>query len=655
MADVGLIDQAIAHHQSGRLDQAAELYRRILADDSRHVDALHLLGVVAYQGGDDLRAVELIGRAIAINPGQSVFHNILGLVLHRLGKLDGAERSLRRAVSLDDVSAQAHHNLGAVQAEQGRFDDAIASFTRAVAIDPHYANAHCGLGDALQSVGKLNDALLSYSRTVELNEQMAQAWYGMGCAQSSLGDYAAAIESLRQAVDADNTMASARHNLGQALFKLGQVDQALEQFRQAASLADGGISLGAIATAIPGSPQADHWAIAEARRAWSDANASKVERPHSWPGAGSAANGRLRVGYISAFFGHRNWMKPVWGLINQHDCERFEVHLFSDMPKSRIEDGHRPHPQDSFYDITSLTNDAVVRLVEDCGIDILIDLNGYSCLPRLSLFAMKPAPVIVGWFNMFATTGLDCFDYLIGDDHVIRHDEEAYYTEQIVRVAGSYLTFDVTYPVPAVIEPACVRRGGFTFGCLASQYKITTEVIGAWAQILHQCPESRLIIKNITLGSQGNCRFVHGLFESFGISPDRVELEGPSEHFTFLEKYGDIDVALDTFPYNGGTTTMEALWQGVPVLTFDGDRWASRTSVSIMHNAGLGQYVARDVQGYIEKAVTMVNDAEIGSKLSELRLGMRSRLAASAVCDTRTFAREMEKAYTWMWGRRDGG
>ena len=207
----------------------------------------------------------------------------------------------------------------------------------------------------------------------------------------------------------------------------------------------------------------------------------------------------------------------------------------------------------------------------------MIDLNGYSRPSRLPLFALRPAPVQVAWFNMFATSGLECFDYLLGDQHVIPHTEEGYYTEKVVRVPGSYLTFEVTYPVPDVSPPPCLIGGNLTFGCLAPQYKITTEVVKAWSRILVASPRSRLILKNVVLGKPAARDFVRELFEGFGVPADRVDLEGPAEHFTFLERYQDIDVALDTFPYNGGTTTMEALWQGVPVLTFSGDRWAAES------------------------------------------------------------------------------
>ena len=234
------------------------------------------------------------------------------------------------------------------------------------------------------------------------------------------------------------------------------------------------------------------------------------------------------------------------------------------------------------------------------------------------------------------------YDYLIGDDSVIPPEEETFYCEKILRVPGSYLTFEVTYPVPPVADPPCLTNPAITFGCLASQYKITSEVIAAWSKVLQQVPNSTLLLKNAALGSPGVREFVHDLFELHHISPERVHLEGPSDHYEFLETYGKIDIALDTFPYNGGTTTTEAIWQGVPVVAFSGDRWVARTSASILRTAALGELVGQTLEDYVSLAVNLANSPD---RLCELRRNMRSRLRASPVCDTETFARNMECLY----------
>jgi predicted O-linked N-acetylglucosamine transferase (SPINDLY family) len=190
-----------------------------------------------------------------------------------------------------------------------------------------------------------------------------------------------------------------------------------------------------------------------------------------------------------------------------------------------------------------------------------------------------------------------------------------------------------------------------TFGCLAPQYKITTDVINAWSQILTASPTSRLVLKNKVLEKPAARAFVSAQFARFSISPDRLDLEGPAEHFTFLERYSGIDLALDTFPYNGGTTTMEALWQGVPVLCFTGDRWASRISASLVREAGLGEFVAPDLEHHIAQATDMATDPRTPGRLRELRTSMRHRLGSASVCNVSALARNIENAYRIMWKR----
>ncbi len=341
-------------------------------------------------------------------------------------------------------------------------------------------------------------------------------------------------------------------------------------------------------------------------------------------------------------------MKPVWGLVNHHDRRRFQVHLFSDAPPDSIKHGYRKHDSDNYHDISGLSNEEAARLISNSGIDLLVDLNGYSKLSRLPLIALKPAPLIVAWFNMYATSGMACYDYLVGDDEVITRDEEKFYCEKVVRVAGSYLTFEVGYPVPPVVPPPCLAKGAITFGCLAPQYKITGAAIQVWCRILSDVPGSVLLLRNTALASQGNLSFVLSLFEKYNVSPERLILRGPAPHYRFLQTYDEIDLALDTFPYNGGTTTTEAIWQGVPVVTYWGDRWVSRTSASLLRAANLDQFVGNSLEDYVWLAGRLGNASETPARLAELRCNMRSSLRDSAVCDTTAFTRNMEQLYTQM-------
>jgi predicted O-linked N-acetylglucosamine transferase (SPINDLY family) len=225
------------------------------------------------------------------------------------------------------------------------------------------------------------------------------------------------------------------------------------------------------------------------------------------------------------------------------------------------------------------------------------------------MLMQRPAATQIGWFNMFATTGMDAFDWLVGDGSVIRAEEEAFYSERIFRVPGSYLAFEVRYPVPEIAPPPSLANGGaITFGCLGSHYKMTDSVLAAWAAILHGAPTSRLYVKNGALEDESTrLDFVKRL-AALGIAPDRITLSGRSEHFAFLDAYRHVDIALDTFPYNGGTTTSEALWQGVPVLSFQGDRWASRTSASLLNAAGLQDWLMPDRESYMHQAIALADN-----------------------------------------------
>ena len=708
-----LLGQALDHHRAGRLEEASGLYQAILQARPDHTDALYLLGAIAHQTGQPAQSVALMRRTLAIAPDQARCYKILGLSLMALGMADEAEVSFQRLLALDDSPdsynslgvlrtrqghfdeaiaafqqalerdaryATAHYNLGDTYRAKGEIGAAVDCFRRAVDTAPEHAAAlaalgqllqtsaraeeavpflkratvllpddadlHCDLGDALQTLRQLADATAAYQRSLQLNPNLSRAWYSAGCAESSRKEYADAIACFRKALEIHPAWREAQHNLGQVLFKMGQVEEAIDLFRQASAGGEPALSQAAIAVIIPGSPTSDNQAILDARRTWAQSQLPQRRTTEHSSHSVKSGNQQLRIGYVSSFFQDHNWMKPVWGLINHHDRRRYEIHLFSDAPASQIKHGYRSHPQDRFHDTTGFSNEALAQQIEHAEVDLLVDLNGYSTMPRLPLFTVRPAKVVAGWFNTYATTGISSYDYLIGDDLVIPPEEEKFYCEKIVRVPGSYLTFEVTYPVPPVADPPCLTKGEITFGCLASQYKITNDVIGAWSQILQEVPNSSLILKNGALGSHGARQFVHGLFARHHIAPERVHLEGPSDHYRFLETYGEIDIALDTCPYNGGTTTTEAIWQGVPVVTFSGDRWVSRTSTSILQSAGLGELVGQGLEDYISLAISLANSPD---HLLDLRRNMRSRLSDSPVCDTRSFARNMERLYSQMF------
>jgi len=606
-----LIRIAREKQADGDLDAAADCYRRILCSEPENHAALFHWGCMQLQNNRAEEGLAMLGQSIALCDQEPAYFEALGTALQKQGQYARAEEVFRRALT--------HF--------------------------PCEPALNCGLGDALQSLGQLDAALEAYRKTVTSEGTHGQAWYGMGCALMTREAFAAAVPCFNKTLALMPGHLGARHNLAKALFNLGLTEAAFAHFQTVAEQPGGELSLTAMALGIPQNPRADNRMILEVRKAWGERHI-QIRAPIAAAGR-PAGSGPMRIGYVSSFFHQDNYMKPVWGLINHHNRDVFEIHLFADCAASALKNGYGQDARDGFHDISRLSNAESARVIAENKIDILVDLNGYSQMNRLPLFGHRPAPVIAGWLNMYATTGLACFDYLIGDGIVIPPQEDVYYTEKILRTAGSYLSFDVRYPVPEVDPPPCATKGFVTLGCFASQYKITTGVVQAWAEILRPVPDCRLLIKNTALGIRANRDSLINLFAAFDIPPPRLRLEGPLPHYDFLACYKELDLALDTFPYNGGTTTSEAIWQGVPVLAFRGDRWVARTSASILQNARLGDFVAADRAGYIAKAVQIANDPDTPARLAELRSSMRRRLRES-ICDTKAFAADMEGLYRWM-------
>jgi protein O-GlcNAc transferase len=528
------------------------------------------------------------------------------------------------------------------------------SLRQALLSRPDDAELRCNLAIFLQNSGQIEEAAEQYRRAVEIDPRMRRAWYNLGCLLNAEDREAEAVPCFRKSIALDPAHAPTHHNLGQSLFNLGDTDGAIEQYREAIAFGGGGLSETMLAMTIAVSPSADPQSILTTRAQW--AREHLPEPMWNWDrdvgGQSSDFGGRtsdrerqLRIGYVSAFFDRANWMKPVWALVNRHDRERFALQFYSDGKPQHVPEGYRPDARDRWRSTAGMSNVEMARLIAADELDLLVDLNGFSRLPRLAVLALRPAPLQIGWFNMFATSGTGVFDYLIGDEKVFEPGDETGYSERVVRVGGCYLTFEVTYPVPDVAPPPCQTSGQFTFGSLASLYKITPQVVELWAEILRESPESRLLLRNSGFRTAGNRQWFHERFAQQGIEPGRLSLQGSTDHFSFLRTYDEIDLALDTFPYNGGTTTTEALWQGVPVVAIHGDRWTSRVSSSLLANTGLREFVTADAEGYAKLAVATAVNPAARDRLTQLRLSFRDRLRQSDACDVNGFAGRMEAIY----------
>lgn len=502
--------------------------------------------------------------------------------------------------------------------------------------------------DRAHMAGRLDEAVALYRTALAITPDSAEGWYGLGMALQTLGAQGEAAQALARAIACGANAPPVRLALGRAYFALGEVEAAIDQFAQIEDVPDEAYRVMGLlnkAVSIPGDPRADNAAVLRARRAWARAEAANCGAVSAIPRRRRSTGDKLKVGYISSFFGAANWMKPVYGVINRHDRAAFELHLFADGGVPSAEVGYRDHDADVVHRIRNASTADLADYIRRTGVDVLVDLNGYSVPGRLGLYLRRPAPAIVGWFNMFATSGMPGYGHIVGDEQAIARSEERHYSERVWRVPGSYLAFEVAYKVPDIAPPPCLANGHITFGCLGSQYKITDGVIAAWATILGRAPTARLYLRNGELSDESSREALLARFARSGIERGRIDLEGRTAHFDFLASYAHVDIALDTFPYNGGTTTTEALWQGVPVLSFDGDRWASRTSKSLLVAADLADWCPANKAGYVERAVALATDPATPAMLGAMRTDMRARLAASAVCDCERLCRALEDIY----------
>jgi predicted O-linked N-acetylglucosamine transferase (SPINDLY family) len=289
---------------------------------------------------------------------------------------------------------------------------------------------------------------------------------------------------------------------------------------------------------------------------------------------------------------------------------------------------------------------AVARQIREDGIDVLVDLSGHTDGNRMPLFALKPAPVQCTWLGYVSTTGLPTVDYVVADRYVLPPEHERYFVEKPYRLPHSYLCFTKPQTEIEVGPLPAIEKGQFTFGCFNNLVKLNDEVLDLWIGIMQAVPNSRLFLKNRHIMQS---RFEKQLVERFaaaGISPDRLLISGEGQRVEYLLGYNWLDLALDPFPYGGGTTTIESLWMGVPVVSLRGDRWVGRVSDSILSTLGLSELVTTTKEDYARTAIALASDLP---RLAELRASLRPRLLASPLMDAPGFARDLETAYRAMW------
>lgn len=600
-------------HAQNNPREAIRHYREALRLQPDDAGALSNLGITLRDHGDPHEAVEYCRRAVETSPGKAEFHYKLGSVLRKLNRFDEAIACCRQAIALDPDDATAHHTLGSTLLDAGMFEEAQSCLERASQLRPDSADAFNDLGTAFYIQGLLDDAVAAYRQATRLKPEHARAWSNLGIALKEQGDIDAAIASHRRALEINPASCNAHSNLVYAMHL---------------------------------SPKYLAADIYEEQSRWYEQHARHLAeslRPHD---NDRSPDRRLRIGYVSPDLREHVVGRFVLPLLESHDHERFEIFCYASV---RLPDAMtarcRDHA-DAWRDVATLSDEQLADTIRHDQIDILVDLAMHTAGNRLLTFARKPAPVQVTYLAYAGATGLRTIDYRLTDPHLDPPEsrEKASFEEPLW-LPETYWCYRAPPEAPAVGPLPALSAGHVTLGCLNGFGKVSAPALEAFASLLLAIPTAKLLLH---AGEGSHRDRVRELFANRGISPDRLSFAGRMSKEAYFRLYNEIDIALDPFPYGGGTTTCDALWMGVPVVSLAGETSVSRAGLSILSNVGLPELVATDCAGYIEAARRLADDLP---QLEHLRATLRDRMRVSPLCDAPRFTRHLEAAYRDIWRR----
>jgi predicted O-linked N-acetylglucosamine transferase (SPINDLY family) len=676
---------AVAHHHAGRLVDAHDLCREILAAAPEHADALNLLSDVAYRARDFELAADLAGRAVAAAGGVFTYHNSLGNALAGQGKVDEAITSFRRAILLGgDGHAQLHFNLGNACRIAGRLDDAIASYRTAVQRAPGFAEAWGNLGATLLDRGESRLAIEALHAAAGISPGDPRIAFNLGNAYMAAGQLDEAAKVYRGLLAVAPDHAETWINLGHVEIDRGEPAEAEACFRRAIEIApdrsEAYVALAGMVAEGAGEAVAHRRAVLEMNpdlpkvrssllvcmHYGPDATIEELRREHFRFGELHArplaakqrphsnvrdAEKRLKVGFVSADFRFHAIAFLILPLLRAPDPGDWEAVCYSNTRKGDDWSEAWRSASDLWRDVSRLDDAELAETIRADGIDVLIDLGGHAPGNRLLTFARKPAPVQAGWMYV-NTRGFAAMDYLIADRVHLPEGEGYLYAECVVRMPNDYACFAPAPYAPPVNPAPSLANGHVTFGSFSELTKITPDCVALWAAVLDVVPGSRFVLNNFLLGRPAEAERLHALFAAAGIPEDRYEFLPGGPHEAFLADYAKVDVVLDTWPYSGGLTTCEALWQGVPTVTLKGDRFCGRHSASHLTAVGLDHLVALDRPGFVDAARRLSGNTE---RLSALRQTLRERVRSSPLGDVEGFAADFSRALRTMWKRACDG
>jgi protein O-GlcNAc transferase len=674
-----LIARGNLAENEGRLQEACELYREAVRLAPQYAKAHLNLGIALEALGDSAGAIACHEKALEIDTADPYASYNLGKLRFERGAPDEAQRLLRQALrsrpdfpearivlacvletqgnleaaaaELEVALPQRSRDFGAlyiyagVLRKLGRLDAAQAALRRALAIDPGNLDARTALFHVLETQGDAAGAAAELEEVLRQRPEWADALYNYGCVLKKLERPAQAEDAFRRAIAAEPRFARAYRMLGGALLGQCRVDEALALYRSARERCPEDFELeSAELFALNASERVSDETLfnqhAEFGRRLEQAHPARFGFSNSHDAAR-----RLRLGYVSGDFCYHVvalFMQPV---LEHHDRSAFEVFCYSTSERADNFTHRLSSHSDVWRQCAGLSDAQLAEAIHADGIDILVDLAGHSGEPRLPVFAQRPAPVQATWLGYLNTTGLTRIDYRITDRHAdpVGASERAH-TETLVRLPHSQWCYRPFMSAASARTPPCERNGYVTFGSFNQALKLSQASRRLWAEILSRVPGSRLVVLGIPPG-RAQDELLRDL-NSTGVAAQRVTLVPYVSLQDYFKWFDAVDIALDTMPYSGGTTTCDALWMGVPVITAPGTRSSSRSAASVLTTAGLTDWIASGPEDYVRRAVALSRNEKL---LAELRATLRERMQSSALMDEEGFTRDLENAYRGMW------
>ncbi len=639
--------QALAWHQQGQLDQARAFYQKTLERDPGHTDALVNLGLICLQKGQYEEGVEWIRRSLKLNPRQPDALSNLGVALAALKNHADAVDAFTRAIAMNPNDPVLYNNRGGALKDMYLQREAIADFDAAIKLEPNYAEAYNNRGLARFNLRENELARADFERAIAIRPDYALAYRHLGWMLNEIRQYREAIENFEKAYGlAPETayLLGSIYSCRQYLCNWDNNERLLEEINLKLEQGKRVVSP-FICLSLPTTPRK--------LRDCARLSAPKLDVLPRERQSAPAGDGKIRIGYFSPDFRNHPVTHLIAGLIERHDRSRFEVHGFNIGPV--VDDPWRQRMVkafDHFHDVMETADDKVVALAREAGLDIAVDLTGYTQFSRTAIFARRAAPLQLQYLGYVGSMGAEFIDYTIADEIVIPENERQFYDEKIIYLPHTYQVNDdkkVISDKNFSRQELGLPDKGFVFCCHNNLYKITPDVFDIWMRLLGKIEGSVLWLLRGSDGAEDNLRKEA---EKRGVAPDRLVFAGHAPHAEYLARFRAADLFLDTFYYNAGTTASDALWAGLPVLACKGNTYVGRMAASIVNAVGLPELVAGNPQEYEEIA------SRLASEPGQLR-SLRQKLAASKsgqpLFDTELTTRHIEHGLIAAHERRTAG